>query len=92
MYVEVINHHNGPVEIHAVGSGMSYRVGTVLPGLSSRFALRPVMTASGPVELVAAAGHGRPAIRSGRLLLGPGDIVDFRIAGSPLTSGATVRQ
>jgi hypothetical protein len=70
---------------------MSYRIGTVLPGFSSRFALRPIMTASGPVELLARSGNGSPMVRSGRLLLTPGDVVDFRIATHVLTSDATVR-
>ena len=91
VYVNITNHYNGPVEIHATGSGTSYRVGTVLPGFSSRFALRPLMIAGGPVELVARSGSGNPAVRSGRLLLAPGDVVDFRIATNMLTSGATVR-
>ena len=91
VYVNVINHYNGPVEIYATGSGTSYRVGIILPGLSSRFALRPLMTTGGPVELVARSGSGNPAVRSGHMLLAPGDVVDFRIATNMLTSGATVR-
>ena len=91
VYVNVTNHFNGPVEIHATGSGTSYRVGTVLPGFTSRFALRPLMIAGGPVELVARSGNGTPAFHSGRMLLAPGDVVDFRVATHMLTSGTTVR-
>lgn len=89
--VNVTNNYNGPVEIYASGSGTSYRMGTVLPGLASQFVLRQAMVASGPVELLAYAGGGAQVVRSDRLLLGPGAVVNFEIATQLMLSTATVR-
>jgi hypothetical protein len=89
--VNVTNHYNGPVEIYAAGSGTSYRMGTVLPGFASQFVLRQAMIANGPVELLAYAGRGAQVVRSDRLLLAPGAVVNFEIATQLLLSTATVR-
>jgi len=88
--LNVTNNYNGPMEIYAVGSGTSYRMGTVLPGLISRFVLRQAIIGSGPVEFVAQTDRQAP-VRSDRLLLVPGDVVDFEIATNRLHSTATVR-
>lgn len=90
--LNVVNRFNGPIEVHALGSGTTYRMGTVLPGQTSRFLLRPIMIASGPVEFVVYTGNGRPPVRSDRLLLGPGQIVDFDVASSLMNSSATIRR
>jgi hypothetical protein len=79
------------MEVYAAGSGTSYRMGTVYPGLASRFVVRPGMITNGPVEFLARSGNGGPLFRSGRLLLTPGAIVDFELANHPLNSIATVR-
>jgi hypothetical protein len=90
VHVTVTNHSGGPMEIHAVGSGTSYRVGTVQPGLSERLVIRPGMIVNGPVEFVARSGHG-PAFSSGAILLAPGDEVDLALGAQPVGSTATVR-
>ena len=89
--LNVTNHGSGPMEIFAIGSGTYYRMGTVLPGFVSHFILRRAMIASGPVEFLARAGSGGPPARSDRLLLAPGDEVDFKLTTSHTTSIATVR-
>jgi hypothetical protein len=89
--LNVTNLYNGPMEIYAIGSGTSYRIGLVNPGLTSTFVVRPVMIVSGSVEFVARAGSGIPPARSGRMLLAPGNIVDFKLDTSPWNSVATVR-
>jgi hypothetical protein len=86
----VTNDSDGPLEVYAAGSGTLYRIGTVHPGLPGRFAVRPTMIVNGPVEFVARSGNG-PFLRSGRILLQPGDVVDFDLTPSPVTSTATVR-
>jgi hypothetical protein len=48
------------------------------------------MIVNGPVEFVARALNG-PYLRSGRILVQPGDVVDFDLTPSPVTSTATVR-
>ncbi|HEY7503273.1 MAG TPA: hypothetical protein VH700_04155 [Gemmatimonadales bacterium] len=88
--LNVTNNFGGPVEVYAAGSGTLYRIGTVHPGLPGRFVVRPTMIVNGPVEFVARALNG-PYLRSGRILVQPGDVVDFDLTASPVTSTATVR-
>jgi hypothetical protein len=88
--LNVTNSSGGTMEVFAAGPGTLYRIGTVHPGLSARFVVRPAMIVNGPVEFVARAGNG-PLARSGRILLEPGDVVDFDLTPSPVTSAATVR-
>jgi hypothetical protein len=89
--LNITNHNNGPMEVYAAGSGTSYRMGTVYPGLAGRFVVRPGMITNGPVEFLARSGNSGPLFRSGQLLLSPGAIVDFEIANNPLNSIAAVR-
>ena len=89
--VNVTDHYVLPVEVYAVGSGASYRMGTVLPGLVSTFVLHQAMVGNGTVEFVAIPADGARTVRSGELLLKRGDIVDFVIATHLLLSTATVR-
>jgi hypothetical protein len=86
----VTNSSGGPMEVYAAGSGILYRVGTVHPGLAGRFVVRPAMIGNGTVEFVARSGNG-PLLRSGRILVAPGDVVDFQLTPSPVTSTATIR-
>ena len=88
--LEVTNQSGGPIEVWAAGSGTSYRVGTVHPGLTGRFALRPGMVINGAVELTARAPDGH-VVRSGPMLLRSGDVVDFALTPHTATSTATVR-
>jgi hypothetical protein len=87
----VTNHYNSPMQVYARGSGFSYRMGTVLPGLVGHFVVRQAMIANGPLEFVAQANNRQQPIQSERLLLVPGDVVDFEIANSPINSIVTVR-
>jgi hypothetical protein len=88
--LHVTNHSGGPMEVYAAGSGTLYRLGTVQPGLAGRFTVRPGMIVNGPVEFLARSGNG-PQVRSGGILLAPGDVVDFELEAHPATSNATVR-
>jgi hypothetical protein len=90
VHLNVTNLSGGPLEVYAIGSGTSYRVGTVHPGLAGRFVVRPGMVVNGPVEFVARSNSG-PVYRSGRILLKPGAVVDFALGAHPVTSNATVR-
>jgi hypothetical protein len=89
--LNVTNHYNGPMEIYAVGSGTSYRMGTVYPGLSGRYVVRPGMLGGGLVEFLAQSSNGGPLVRSGQLLLARGNIVDFEVATNPGSSTAYIR-
>ncbi len=88
--LNVTNHYNGPMEIFAIGSGTVYRMGTVLPGLVSHFILRQAMI-TGTVEFLAQTSSRDQPVRSDRLLLSPGRVVDFEIATNLMSSTATVR-
>ncbi|MGE5802250.1 MAG: hypothetical protein ACM358_08315 [Gemmatimonadota bacterium] len=88
--IVVTNHYTAPMEIVAVASNISHRLGIVHPGMVGEFVLPPAMVGGGTVELFAADGHGPPA-RSGPLLLSPGGVVDFAIRNPLFNSTASVR-
>jgi hypothetical protein len=90
--VEVTNDNALPVEIYAVGSGISHRMGTVHPGMASHFVIPQNLVGSGAVELQARTGTAGQPFRSGQLLLAPGTIVDLVIARQLFNSTATLRQ
>lgn len=90
VHVNVINHYTLPVDVFAVGSGVTYRMGTVHPGIASTFVLRQSMVGNGPVEFVAQPAGTEPPVRSGQLLLAPGDVVEFEITTPLFHSTATV--
>ncbi len=90
--VNVTNNYSLPVDVSASASGTVYRMGTVAPGIVGHFVLRPAMLASGGmVEFVAQPAGTEPPVRSGRLLLKQGDVVDFEITTHLLASYAKVR-
>jgi hypothetical protein len=88
--VEVTNNHALAVEIYAVGSGITHRLGTVDPGMEAQFVI-PQNLIGGGVELQARPGGGRQPFRSDKLLLAPGTIVEFLIAPQLFNSTATLR-
>jgi hypothetical protein len=87
----VTNYYVLSVDVYAAASGTSYRMGTVSPGIVSQFKLHQSMLGNGTVEFLAEPADGAHTVRSGELLLTPGDIVDFVIANHLLHSTATVR-
>jgi hypothetical protein len=89
--VEVTNRHALPVEIYAVGSGISQRLGTVHPGLDAHFVIPANITSSGGVELEASPVASNERFRSGELLLAPGTIVELIVAPQIFNSTATLR-
>jgi hypothetical protein len=91
VHLNVTNRSNAPMEIYAAGRGTSYRIGTVLPGLTGHFVVRPTMVVNGLVEFAARSDNRSPWIRSGQFLLAPGNVVDFDIATTLALSVATVR-
>ncbi len=89
--VEVTNNHGLPVEIYAVGSGITQRLGMVNPGMSEHFNLPRGMIGSGSVELQARLTYSPTMFRSGPLLISPGAIVDFIVTAQLFNSTATLR-
>ena len=90
--VFVQNDYDIPMEAYVVGAGTYYRMGTVSPGIVSRFVLRKnILSTDHNVEFVAqAAGYG-PQARTGLMRVMPGDIVDFYIAVNLIGTRASVR-
>ncbi len=90
--VNVTNNYAQAVQVYVSNSNTNYLMGTVLPGLEGHFELRWAMLASGGnVEFIAVPGDFAQPVRSGQLLLTPGDVVDFVIADHLVGSAATVR-
>ena len=89
--VEVTNRNALPVEIYAVGNGITRRLGTVHPGMDAHFAIPANLTTSGGVELQAGPAASSNRFSSGELLLAPGTIVEFIVAAQLFNSTATLR-
>jgi hypothetical protein len=90
--VNVTNNAQSAMEIFAIGSGTSYRMGVVAPGIARRFELRLSMVGSGGrVQFLAQASGAGPRIQSDEIVLSPGDVVDFEITTNLIGSRAIVR-
>ena len=90
-YVEVTNQHALPMEIYALGSGITHRMGTVHPGMAGHFVVPPNLIGNGSVQFEARpSGSGQP-FRSGDILLAPGAVVDFVIGAQLFNSTVTRR-
>ena len=90
-YVEVENQHALPMEIYAFASGITQRLGTVHPGMSSRFTIPPNLIGNGSVRFEARASGGGQPFRSGEILLEPGSVVDMRLEAQLFNSTVTRR-
>jgi hypothetical protein len=89
-HVEVTNRYALPVEIYAVGSSITQRLGTVNPGFDAHFVI-PAALLSSSVELQARPNTSVAPYRSGPLLLSPGAVVDLVVAAQLFSSTATIR-
>jgi hypothetical protein len=89
VYVGVANRHALPMEVYAMASGITHRMGTVSPGMSSQFFLPQNLVGGGSVRFEARPSGGGPPFRSGDLLLAPGAIVEFVIAAQLFNSTVT---
>lgn len=90
--VYVTNNYEIPMQVFAASGNTVYRLGTVSPGLGSRFVLRQSLMASGGrIDFLAGTAGKGYQVRSGMLLLEPGDTVDFVITTNLVGSQATVR-
>jgi len=79
------------MEVYAVGSGINHRLGTVHPGLSSRFVIPQNLVGSGSVRFEARPGVSGQPFRSEEILLVPGAVVDF-VIGSQLFNSTVTRR
>lgn len=91
VHVEVQNQYALPVEISATGSGTTYRLGVVHPGMKAHFIVPPALVGGGTVELTATPGPEGQVYRSGPLLVSPGRTIDLRVAQVLFSSTASIR-
>jgi hypothetical protein len=89
--VEVTNHHALPMEVSAFASGITQRLGTVHPGMSSHFTVPTNLVGNGSVKFEARPSGGGQAFRSGEILLAPGAVIDFTIQAQLFNSTVTRR-
>ncbi len=87
--VAVENDYALAVDIWAVTSGHSTRLGSVGPGMSDTLVLDPALMPNGIVELVARPTGGGRLARTGPLNPNPGQTVDFQI-GAHLTDSIAI--
>jgi hypothetical protein len=91
VHVTVTNHYKLDVEIFATATGYTMRLGSVSPGIDRTFELPRGMVGNGHVELSAQPTGLGPIVRSGDLVVSPGDLIYFEITTNWIDSRATVR-
>ncbi len=89
--VEVENQHALPMEIHAIGSGINHRLGTVHPGMRGTFEIPQNLIGSSSVMLEARPSDTGRSFRSGDLLVTPGSVLDFIITQQLFSSTVVQR-
>jgi hypothetical protein len=89
--VEVTNQHALPMEVYAMGSGITHRLGTVHPGMASHFVVPQNLVGNSSVRFEARPGGNAQPFRSGDILLAPGAVVDFVIGARLFNSTVTRR-
>jgi alpha-amylase len=90
--VYVTDNYALPMDIFAVAAGTTFRMGTVNPGIESRFVLRPDLLATDrQVTFIAQATAVGPHFVADPVFVSPGDIIDFTIETNLIGSRAIVR-
>jgi hypothetical protein len=90
--VDVTNQYALPVEVYAFGSGITHRLGTVHPGMDSRFVIPQNLVGGGSVRFEARPGSDARPFQSGEVLLSPGSDVQIMISPQLFNSTVTLRQ
>ena len=83
--VNVTNHLQFSVELHAVSRAHDIRIGIVDPGSTGHFVLREPWLFGPAVEIVTGG------LRSGYMVLYPGDILDWDLQGTLIHTRAILR-
>lgn len=89
--VSVQNDYMLAMDIYAVTSGHSMRLGSVGPGMHDTLVLDPAFMPNGFVEIVAQPTGGGRVVRSGELNPAAGQTIDFLIDTNLVGSRATIR-
>mgnify|MGYP000902605778 FL=1 len=90
VYLYVTNNNALPVVITISGPGNTFRIGTVHPGMQSKFTIPPTFVGGQSVDLSAANSAGG-SYRSGVFQLQPGEIIDMTIAAQMFSSTGELR-
>jgi hypothetical protein len=88
--LNVVNNNALPVVINIASAGTNQRLGTVHPGMSTRFTIPPNFVGGQSVEFLVRNDAGG-AFRSGAFLLVPGEIIDMTVAAQMFSSTAVLR-
>ena len=88
--LEVTNNFALPVEIYVAGGSITQRLGTVHPGMTSRFVVPQNVVGIGSVEFQARPNNGR-MFRSIPELVSPGVHITFTVTASLFNSTVTIR-
>jgi alpha-amylase len=90
--VFVTDNYALPMDVYAIAAGTTHRLGTVNPGIVSRFVLRPDLMASDrQVSFVAQASGIGPRYVTDPIWVSPGDVLDFVIETNLIGSRVTPR-
>jgi len=89
--VSVQNDYMLAMDIYAVASGNSTRLGSVSPGMHETLVLDPALMPDGLVQLVARPAGGGRTIGTGTLNPQAGQTVDWHIDFNPENSRVTIR-
>ncbi len=90
--VYVTDNYALPMDIFAVAAGTTFRMGTVNPGIESRFVLRPdLMATNHQVTFIAQATAVGPHFVTDPMPVSPGDVIDFILETNLIGSRAVVR-
>lgn len=90
VYLYVTNNNALPVVITILGPGTTFRLGTVHPGMNTKFTIPPAFVGGQSIELSAANSAGGN-FRSGTFQLQPGEIIDMTVAAQMFSSTAVLR-
>ncbi len=89
--VHVVNNYRLSMEIYALGSGITHRLGLVYPGVPRDFELVKTLINSGAVDFMAQPSGTGPTVRTGEVRFSPGDTLDVMIATNLILSRVLVR-
>ena len=92
VWVIITNNYALPMEIYATGTGTTYRLGVVDPGIKREFRLRRDLLATNHVVTFTAQASGvGPRYVADPVYISAGDVVDFIIATNVIGSRVDVR-
>lgn len=93
VWVVVTNNYALPMEVYATATGVTYRLGTVNPGIKREFALRRDLLATNQVVTFTAQAEGYgPRFVADPMYVSAGEVLDFIIATNLIGSRVDVRQ